>query len=174
MELSDWVFLGALVVTLIEFVLSLRPFFQVKLIMYLTAITLMLGSLPNVVIGSSEKLSVAACYMAETLFISSVLWDSRQFIIDNFSLFRFLVSRPAYVLVPGLILLVSFDVLPLIKHMCVWLIITQILVAALVSEIAYSVSKRNDWLLRTRRGSLPRMETISGTTPTSQIQQTLV
>ena len=174
MELSDLIFVGALVVNLIGFVVSLHSFLPPKLIIYITAVTVMLCSLPNVVMGSSGKISIAACYMSESLFISSVLWDSRQFIIDNFSFRSFLITKPAYLLVPILIVLVSFDVLPIIGDLCVWLLIIQVLIATLVSEVSYSVAKRNDWLLRTRRGSLPRMETISGTTPTNQVNQTLV
>ena len=174
MELCDWIFLGTLIPTLVGFVLALRPFLPPKLIVYLTMVTVIASSLPNVVVGSSDKLSVAACYMSESLFISTLLWDSRQFIIDNFSFKNFLLYKPMYVVVPILIVLLLFDVLPLVKHLCFWLIISQVIVATIVSEVFYSVAKRNDWLIRSRRGSLPRMETISGLTPSNQVHQTLV
>ena len=166
---TDWIFLLILTVSVIQLVLSLRPFFAGKLIVYLVALTMVLAAVPNVAISTtSTSLAVAACYIGATVISSTLMWDSRQFIIDNFSFVTFLLSRPVVVLVPLLLVLIGFDVIPLKRQVCIAMLAVQILIAAVLSEAVYSVAKRNDWLLRRRRSSLPRMETMSGTTPTNQ------
>jgi hypothetical protein len=174
MTSTDWIFLVSLALVLVGFVLALQPFFSGKLVIYVVGITVSLSALPNIVFGTYTDIAVAACYITISLFVSSILWDSRQFIIDNFSFFGFALARPAYILAPFLIGLVIGDIIPLKDELRVWIVGFQILIAAISSETTYSLAKRNNLLYRTRRASLPRMETLSGQTPTNQMSQTLV
>ena len=157
-----------LAIVLVGFVLALRPFFSPKLIMYLVAITAFLSALPNVlsISAGDADLAPSAMYITVSLFVSTLLWDSRQFLIDNFSLIEFIMYRPAYCIVPLMLVIRLTHVIQLNARLCGWLIAAQILVGAVSSEVIYSVAKRNDLILRTfrRRGSLPRAET-SSTTP---------
>lgn len=152
-----------LAMVLVGFIVALRPFFSPKLIVYLVAITAFISALPNVIsiTGGDTNLALSAIYITVSLFVSTLLWDSRQFLIDNFSLIEFIMYRPAYCVVPLEILLRLTRMVPLSARVSGWLIALQILVGAVSSELSYSVAKRNDLILRThrRRGSIPRAET---------------
>jgi hypothetical protein len=168
---EDWILIAVLTCCVIQFIFSLQHFFSYKLIVYLVALTVVAAAIPNVLLGevdSSQSLSVASFYMFITFITSSLMWDSRHFIIDTFSFREFLISRPVVIAAPVLIILVFLDYLPIKSQLCVWIAVVQILLAAALCETSYSVAKRNDWLIRHRRSSLPRMETISGNTPTNQ------
>lgn len=168
LEIPDWISLAILAGTLAQFVFSLRNFFTGKLIVYLVTLTVVASAIPNVLEGSNSSLAVAACYITVSVVVSTLLWDSRHFIIDTFSFNDLFVSRPVFIVYSVMVILVIFDVLPFRAELCLWLVGVQILIAAILSEAAYSIAKRNNWLVRQRRSSLPRMETISGNTPTHQ------
>jgi hypothetical protein len=152
-----------LAMVLVGFIIALRPFFSPKLIVYLVAITAFISALPNVIsiTGADADLASSAMYITVSLFVSTLLWDSRQFLIDNFSLIEFIMYRPAYCIVPLEIILRLTRMVPLNARVCGWLIAIQIIVGAVASELTYSLAKRNDLIHRTyrRRGSIPRAET---------------
>lgn len=153
-----------LVVVVVGFLMGLRPFFTPKLMVLVTGVTAVLTSVPHIVwTQDSPDLTSAATYMSVSFFVSSMLWDSRSFLIDNFC-FKFILYRPAYLIVPVMLILQLSAVVDL--DVSVGLVVVQVLLGALVSETTYSVAKRNDLILRTyrRRGSLPRMQTMP-TTP---------
>lgn len=140
MDISQTLLLVNLVSLLVSLTVTLKRFFKPKLLVFITTLTV-LGAVAIPLVESQDS----AAFMLTSIpgiFTTCILWDSRTFLIDNFSLYKFLLFRPFYSLLPVSGFLILFGVVPLHIAVSLPVIAAEIVVGSIVPEITYSVSKR--------------------------------
>lgn len=158
MELTLAVLLCNLLLLVVSLVNALRPFFKPSLIVYLVTLYVTVSVLPTLVAPQPPTLTTSVAYTCTTLFVACSLWDSRQFIRDTFKYASIVLTRPHYVCLPVTIILAATHTFPTDGiSLSLPLVGIQAMLAIVGSEAVYSVSKRKEWLIRTRRESIPRV-----------------
>jgi hypothetical protein len=126
--------------------------------MYLVCLYAAMSVFPTLLAKETPTLATSVAYTCITFFVATSLWDSRVFIADTFKYQSALLARPHSVTLPITIILVLTSAFPTQGiQVCLLMSLSQAIMTAAVTEFVYSICKRNEWFLRTRRESLPRV-----------------
>ena len=85
-------------------------------------------------------------FISSGVYVSTVLWDSRNFIIDSFKWRNHLMRKSFYFAFPLLVILISGNALGYRPTCNWWLMAGQIVSSIILSELSYSVCKRRKYL----------------------------
>jgi hypothetical protein len=100
-----------------------------------------LAFLSNSSMGCDEVL-----YLVVGVFVSSVIWDSRNFIIDSFKWHKHLMIKSFYIGFPVYIILTASRTLGHTPDINLVLILIQVVSSVILSEVGYSVCRRRKYL----------------------------